>query len=304
MPKPRGQKPRKRANASPDRRVSVAARPPVFTTDLAEDRLRLHLRTDPADPRLVIALPPLFIDLRAEQIGAPAGRCVDDCLTLAYTYSLLGYTAQIRVAQLQVVEARTGRTWVHGTAAPRWEDDLLHGHTVVWLPQAGYLIDVTADQFPPINDRFAGPVIATVPKQQGLQEGFTTDIGHAGLTLHYTLAPWRTTQDVLDHPRLRDEESDHRLRGINVAGAAIGLLTEALTPRRTRVLANQRTAALITAARQTTVLDNPEIGPRFVLTAPGEEARLLTVEELLPAAHTPGPSAVELWPSEFPPEAP
>ncbi|TQS42850.1 hypothetical protein [Cryptosporangium phraense] len=299
MPKSRERKPRHRTG-TPSESRDISSRGVLRSTaDLADHRPRLHLRrTDPADIRLVIGVPPLFVDLRAEQMGAPAGRCVDDCLTLACAYAQLGFVAQVRVAQLEIVEERTGQTWSHGAATPRWDNDLLDGHTVVWLPDVGYLVDVTADQFPPLDARYAGPVIAPLSAPGEAAARFAAPIGHGGFVLRYKLAPWHVTRAALDHPLIRDDEAAYRQRGINVAGATIGLLTNALTPRRTRVLTHDRSAALITAARQTTVVDDPLLGARFRCSSLGEDSRLLALDEIPLPDTVPPAVPILLWPTD------
>ena len=71
---------------------------------------------------------------RRRQHGLPAERCLDDCLSLACAYAQLVMPAQVRAAEL-VITVRDGRRATHGTLAPRWEDGMIHGHAVVWLPR-------------------------------------------------------------------------------------------------------------------------------------------------------------------------
>jgi hypothetical protein len=104
--------------------------------------------------------------------------------------------AQVRAAEL-VITVPDGRRATHGTLAPRWEDGMIHGHAVVWLPGPGRLVDVTAGQFPLIAAEDLGPVIAAgimLPRPAS-QAGGTDRVGviWGDLQLAYTLAPMAVT---------------------------------------------------------------------------------------------------------------
>ena len=150
---------------------------------------------DPSDPVQVIALPPLFIDMVAAKHGLPAERCADDCVVLAYAYAQPGIAAQVRAAELAIADPVTGTATVHGTLQPCWQDGMLHGHTVLWLPAFGYLVDPTAGQYfeDPVMGDDGGPVI--IGSTGGPAAGGTGPRGliraegqRASLLLRYTLA--------------------------------------------------------------------------------------------------------------------
>jgi hypothetical protein len=145
---------------------------------------------DPADWLQVISVPPLFLDAHvAGQAGnVPEERCLDDCVILACSYAHLGITAQIRAAVLTVDDTRDRTSTAHGTLTPQWEDDgMLHGHTVVWIPEQRCLIDSTALQFLPWDTpRNPGPVIAHARTGSAGPDSVTTSHGRFRLT--YTLA--------------------------------------------------------------------------------------------------------------------
>jgi len=139
------------------------------------------VRQDAAEPLQVTAVPALFLDAIAAEHSLPAERCLDDCLSLACAYAQLGRDAQVRAAEL-VITVPDGRRATHGTLAPRWEDGMIHGHAVVWLPGPGHLVDVTAGQFPLIAAEGLGPVIAAgiaLPRPPGQAGG--TGVSEPGL---------------------------------------------------------------------------------------------------------------------------
>ncbi len=116
----------------------------------------------------MITVPPLLIDLIAEQYALPAERCLDDCRTLVYAYAQLGIPAQVRAAELTITNTSTGTSVTKGSLAPWWEDGMIHGHIVVWLPDLGHLVDATAGQYPHIASPNDGPIVAVhIPPPDG-----------------------------------------------------------------------------------------------------------------------------------------
>ncbi|MFI6920027.1 hypothetical protein ACIBIZ_08740 [Nonomuraea spiralis] len=88
----------------------------------------------PADPMQIPAVLPLFFDVIAAEYLLPAERCLDDCMTLAHAYAQLGIPAQVRAVDLAIASVLDKAVISRGTLTPRWEDGMIHGHTVVWLP--------------------------------------------------------------------------------------------------------------------------------------------------------------------------
>ena len=295
MPKSRGRKPGRggrRGNQPGDPRHRAAlAQARSLTGPAAQARarlIRLLAFGDAADPLQVISVPPMYMDvIVAEAAGAiDEERCADDCVILACCYAHLGIAAEIRAARLTVTDTRDRSSTNHGTLAPRWEDGLLHGHTVVWIPAQRCLIDPTVLQFLPEDSLSWEAVIARAAP--GSQPPETVTASHGRFRVAYTLAPAEATAPVLGYPRMLEERNDLLRRGVNIASAALALMAEHLPAERARQIPHPRAAALLTATRDLTAEQTPAGDWRF--TAPGtgsKPARLTLAEIPLPAGTPP-----------------
>lgn len=249
------------------------------------------------DPMQLTSLPPLFLDLVAAGYGdaLPAERCADDCLILVHAYAQLGIAAQVRAAELTITRACAGPGITYGTLAPWWEDGMLHGHTVVWLPALGHLVDPAAEQYAEIAACRGGPVIAACPASAGSgDDEQRVEIRRADLLLAYTLAPAAATASLLLHPVIQAEGSSHRRRGMNVASQVVAWLAECQPPERVCLIPNRRAAALVEAVRDLPEHSTAAGDRRFVLPGPHGEpviARLDNIplpEGTPPALHVTG----------------
>jgi hypothetical protein len=236
---------------------------------------------DVSDPLQLTSLPPLFLDLVASGYGEaiPAERCIDDCLILVHAYAQLGIAAQVRVAELIVTRVSTGQCITHGTLAPWWEDGMVHGHTVVWIPTLGHLVDVTAEQYDEIAACRGGPVIAARPVDVS-DDVRRVETRRGDLLLTYTLAPAAVTVALLDHPVVRAEGGGHRRRGINVASQVVGWLAERQPPERIRLILNRRAAALVEAVRDLPEQPTADGDSRFVLPGPHGEPVIVRLDDI------------------------
>ncbi|MDX6394105.1 MAG: hypothetical protein QOJ73_5168, partial [Streptosporangiaceae bacterium] len=59
--------------------------------------------------------------------------------------------------ELVITRAFTGQYISYGTLAPWWEDGMLHGQTIVWIPGLGHLVDPTVERYPEIAACRGGP---------------------------------------------------------------------------------------------------------------------------------------------------
>ena len=265
VPKSRGRKPARRPARHPRRRGQGPA-----AQDAGARLAGLLEYGDPADPVQVTALLPLFLDAVAADHRLPPERCLDDCVVLAHAYAQLGIAAEVRAAEL-VITTAAGQSSTHGSLNPRWQDGLMHGHAVVWLPGLAHLADVTAGQYPPIAAAGHGPVIAActlLPGSDPTGDVVQVDVPWDSLLLAYTLAPLTTTAIMLDHPVMRIEEDGHRRRGLNVASAAVRLLADSLPAEQARLIPHRRAAALTEAVRNLPDHRTPEGDHRFMLPGP------------------------------------
>ena len=295
MPKSRGRKPGRagrRGNQPGDPRHRAAlAQAAILTGPAAQARARLTRLLafgDAADPLQVISVPPLYMDvIVAEAAGAvEEERCADDCVILACCYAHLGIAAEIRAATLTVTDTRDRSSTAHGTFTPRWEDGLLHGHTVVWIPAWRCLIDTTILQFLPEDSLSWEAVTARAAPTSQLPETVTASHGRFQIT--YALAPAEATAPVLGYPRMLEERDNLLRRGMNIASAALALMAEHLPAERARQIPHPRAAALLAATRNLPAGQTPAGDWRF--TAPGtggKPARLTLAEVPLPAGTPP-----------------
>ncbi|WP_433358695.1 hypothetical protein [Streptosporangium sp. CA-115845] len=234
-----------------------------------------------SDPMQVVSLPPLFLDLVAAEYLAPAERCLDDCMTLVHAYAQLGIPAQVRAVQLTITDASAKTSLTHGTLTPWWEDGKIHGHTVVWLPTLGSLVDVTAEQFSQIAALDEGPVIAT---RLPADTGDRIQVRRKGVLLTYVLAPLETTVALLDHPVPRADAADYRRRGVNVASAVLAIMADSLPQQSIQLIPHQRAAALVEAVRGLPEHLTPTQDRRFLLPGPGGEPLVVQLDQIpLPA---------------------
>ncbi|MET8139949.1 hypothetical protein ABZU32_06520 [Sphaerisporangium sp. NPDC005288] len=192
----------------------------------------------------------MFMDVAAAERLAPAERCLDDCMTLLHAYAQFAIPAQVRTTELVVTNTANKSSVTHGNLIPRWEDNMIHGHTVVWLPTLRHLVDVTAEQFSEIAVLDEGPVIAGdtgAHYKDGAPERIVVKRGNLRLT--YTLAPAQTTAVLLDHPVPRAGAASYRRRGVNVASAVVSILVSSLPEERVQLIPHKRVAALVEAVR-------------------------------------------------------
>ncbi|MFC0861690.1 hypothetical protein ACFHYQ_05195 [Sphaerimonospora cavernae] len=235
----------------------------------------------PSDPMQLPTLLPLFIDMVATVNLAPAERCLDDCMTLVHAYAQLGIPAQVRAVELTVTNTSTKSSVTHGSLTPRWEDDMIHGHTVVWLPTLEHLVDVTAEQFAEIAALDDGPIIAghRGPRLSG-NAPISIKVKRKDLLLTYTLASMPTSAALLDHPVPHAEAENYRRRGINVASAAVKILASSLPPGSTRLIPHKRAAALVEAVRELPEHLTPTEDQRFLLPGPDGEHVVAQLDEI------------------------
>lgn len=219
----------------------------------AEAALNRVLGGDLSDPVTLIEMPARFLDLVATTYAhvLPAERCADDCLILAHAYAQFGIAAEVRIAELTVADSATGSRAVNGSLEPRWEDGMLHGHTVVWVPGCGCLVDPTAEQYEGIDQYRAGPVIAVTgpPADDNAAGPHTVRAERGWLRLTYTLGTRDASAKALDHPRVHGEREAYLRRGVNIASEVLTRLVSRRPARDTAAIPYPRMAALAEAIR-------------------------------------------------------
>ncbi|MFI6705377.1 hypothetical protein ACIBF7_03025 [Nonomuraea sp. NPDC050478] len=231
----------------------------------------------PSDPMQIPSILPLFIDVVATEYLLPAERCLDDCMTLVHAYAQLGIPAQIRAAEVSITNTSTKTTISRGSLTPHWEGDAIHGHTVVWLPTLDHLVDVTVEQFPEIAAIGEGPVIASRPGKQAIDDPLERlQVKRKNLRMTYTLAPLDTAVALLDYPVPRASMAGYRRRGVNVATAAVVILADSLPQASISLIPHRRAAALIEAVHGLPEHRTPTEDRRFLL--PGQDGAPVVVQ--------------------------
>jgi hypothetical protein len=166
---------------------------------------------------------------------------------------------------------------------------MLHGHTVVWIPALGHLVDVTAEQYDEIAACRGGPVIAASPAGAGRDDIRQVEIRRGDLLLTYTLAPATVTAALPDHPVIR-AEGGHRRRGINVASQIAAWLAGCQAPEQARKIPNRRVAALVEAVRDLPEKPTAAGDRRFVFPGPHGKPVIRRLDEIPLPEGTPPPA--------------
>jgi hypothetical protein len=151
-------------------------------------------------------------------IMLPAERCVDDCRVLSHAYAQFGLESEVRIAELTVTDSVTASQAVHGSLDPRWEDGMIHDHTVVSLPEHRCLVDPTAEQYEEIAVYGERPVTAAT--DQTTRESAVRACAAGGfLRLVYVLGTREASgfRRPADRPYVHEEGDGHLRRGMNVA---------------------------------------------------------------------------------------
>ncbi|GAT68816.1 hypothetical protein PS9374_04481 [Planomonospora sphaerica] len=250
---------------------------------------------DPSDPMQVPSLPPLFVDVVAAEYLLPAERCLDDCMALAHAYAQLGIPAQVRAAELTVTDRSAKTSITYGTLAPRWENGMIHGHTVVWLPTLRCLVDVTAEQFPQIAVLDGGPVIIVCGPDDGAAGRIQTR--RRNTLLAYALAPPETTAALLEHPVPRAAADDYRRRGLNIASAVMTIVAESLPHDSIGLIPHRRAAALIEAIRPLPQHETSAGDRCFLLPGANGTPTVARLDQIPLPAGTPAAAAFPVGPS-------
>ena len=255
--------------------------PPEVSARRLDDWLA---RGDPADPMLLTALPAYLIDAIASAGWLEYGRCVDDCMILAHAYAQLGIDAEVRAAELEVTVRDTGATAVYGSREPRWEDGIVHGHSVVWLPGPGHLIDTTIEQFAEIAAGSGPVIIPSTPAADATpgpaDDSFRVSLRRDDVVIAYAVAPAAAAARMLDNPVVADEAPGYRRRGMNIASETVMLLAGSFPPEQTRLIPFRRAAALTEAIRDIPAeqIDNGDL--RFTLPGPDGTPTLTRIDRL------------------------
>ncbi|HTJ68197.1 MAG TPA: hypothetical protein VL551_11760 [Actinospica sp.] len=248
----------------------------------------MALAADPADPMQMVALPALVLDTVVAQFPRlPAGRCVDDCVVLMHAYADLGIRAQVRAAVITVTGGGDGEFFVHGALVPQWTGEVFDGHTVLWLPDAGYLVDPTAQQFPEIAEHGSGPILAWADGSGADGGAVRVRLRRGTARVGYSLALAEVGAAVLGHRVARAEAQRNRDRGMNVAATVVETLAELLDPVDAARIPHPRGCALVRAAHGLPCVVDDSGFRRFLVSGPGGQAAVRLDQIPLPSGTAP-----------------
>lgn len=65
---------------------------------------------------------------------------------------------------------------------------------MLWLPETGYLVDPTAQQFPEIAEHGGGPIIASGGTSSAHGDTVRARLRHGSLRVGYSLAPFEVVR--------------------------------------------------------------------------------------------------------------
>lgn len=160
-------------------------------------------------------------------VDRPANACLDSALVLREAYAQLGVAAEPKVVVLHVSDSATGREYEFGTERPRFSaarcGDELVGHLGLWLPDSGWFVDQTAQQFDAVAGQGWQPVLVRRPPGTAWGRGVVA-ARRGPLTLTYRAVPDEVSSDLLDRPAVRAAvRGRHRLAGVNLAASLVEL---------------------------------------------------------------------------------
>ncbi|MHB1873927.1 MAG: hypothetical protein ACYCPF_03590 [Streptosporangiaceae bacterium] len=264
MPKSRGRKPRKPTRAAqrsgdPHRRAAGRS---SYLVGLAKQRLGGVLVPEVAGDDLTLTrLLPVLLDAVATNAALPAARCVDATQTLRYAFAEPGIASELRAVEMNVHDASTGTTFVHGTHEPSWEGNLLDGHCILLLPGRWHFIDATVEQYSEVARLRRGPVVGRQANSitsndalagelasQGILPGGSQLVVKRGdLQIAYTLSPDQATQMILGAPCVAGTRATHRAAGVNLAPWALWVILRIYGPEQISQIPYPRVVALLRA---------------------------------------------------------
>jgi hypothetical protein len=264
MPKSRGRKTRKPARGgqrSGDPRRRAAGRS-SHLVGLARQRLGGVLAPEVAGHELTLTrLLPILLDAAATDAALPAARCVDATQTLRYAFAELGIASELRAVEMNVRDASTGASFVHGIRQPSWEGNVLDGHCILLLPGRWHFIDATVEQYREVARLRRGPIVgrqassvtsddalAAELASQGIVPGGSQFVVKRGdLQIAYTLSPDSATQAILAAPCVAGTRDRHRAAGVNLTSWALWAILRTYAPEQIAQIPCPRAVALLGA---------------------------------------------------------
>jgi hypothetical protein len=175
----------------------------------------------PPDRLVPLGAPVWWLNLN---VGRPANVCLDSALVLREAYAQLGVSAEPKAVVLDVRDEATGREYVFGSERPRFEGEALVGHLGLWLPESGWFVDQTAQQFEVLAGQSWLPIMVRRPRREPWGQGPLT-AGRGRLALSYRAVPDEVGTRLLARPSVRAAvRRRHRRAGVNLAASLVELL--------------------------------------------------------------------------------
>ncbi|GAB3448560.1 hypothetical protein [Actinophytocola sediminis] len=239
-----------------------------MTSSIDDTRVAALLGAEEFDPALLIEmlLPVLWLS-RVEMFEGNAS--VEGSMVLHHAYEQLGVASHVYTVTLSIMNPANDQSAKHGRPDPRWNDGVLDGHCVLWLPQSGRLVDATVEQFSAAPNSASAPVVgrlagsnssAWASPEGGLAAGTWIDVLNAvGLIMHYELTDLEY-RDLVTSSLTQEDNERFQRAGVNLASRALTLLRVGPVAERVRTVPYPQLHALLDA------VDNAE----FVVEPTGD----------------------------------
>ncbi|MGH3758780.1 hypothetical protein [Actinophytocola sp.] len=238
-----------------------------MTSSIDDTKVAALLGAEEIDPALLIEM--LLPVLWLSRVKAFEGNSsVEGSMVLHHAYEQLGIASHVYTVTLSIMNPTNDRSAEYGRPDPRWNDGILDGHCVLWLPQSGRMIDATVEQFSAAPDSASAPVVgrlagsnssAWASPEGGLAAGTWIDVLGAVGPMHYELTDLEYRDLVTSSLTLEDNERYQRA-GVNLASRALTLLRVGPVAERVRTVPYPQLHALLDA------VDNAE----FVVEPTGD----------------------------------
>lgn len=225
-----------------------------MTSSIDDTEVTALLGAEEIDPALLIEL--LLPVLWLSRVEAFEGNSsVEGSMVLHHAYEQLGIASYVYTVTLSITNPANGRSTEYGRPDPLWDNGILDGHCLLWLPQSGRVIDATVEQFSgtpgsasaPVVGRLAGSnTSAWASTEGGLTAGTFLDVLSAVGLLHYELTG-PEYQHLVTSSLTPEDDERYRRAGVNLASRALTLLRVGPVAERVRRVPYPQLHALLDA---------------------------------------------------------
>lgn len=235
------------------------------------------------DPGLLIEmlLPVLWLS-RVETFSRNSS--VEGCMVLHHAYDLLGIASDVYTVTLWITNPSNDQSTEYGRPDPCWDNGILDGHCLLWLPQSGRAIDVSVEQFPaavgsvsaPLMGRIGGANLRGWQTADGeLPPG--TYLAMSGRAVYELTGP--RYRDLVTSSLASEDNERYRRAGVNLASRALTLMRIGPVADRVRGVPYPRLHALLDAVGTAEFVVEPG-GDFFFTFRDDDTERSLRLDEI------------------------